>query len=842
MRWGKGPRGFAPRAGVSVLISVLALTGAQAAPAKTRGGAKPVAPAAARVKAAPETPRLVSLAVEPSTIRLSGAAAQQQLLVTGKFADGTERDLTRGVRTMTDSRLVSVSPAGVLTPRGDGKGVLTVKAGALSAKLPVTVASARSFLPTRFVTDVVPVLTKSGCNTGACHGAAPGQNGFKLSLRGYDPALDYDQIAKEKRGGRINVARPDASLMLKKATAAVPHGGGQRLRKGSEEYRLLARWMREGAPGIDPSVTLTDVAVFPAERVIPRPGLPQQLQVIARYADGSTRDVTRRARYSSNDDAVATVDDATGLVTAQQGGAAAVMVSYSGCVKVARVLVPVQEKAPVDYAKLPRANFIDDLVLRKLAQFRIEPSALATDAEFLRRVSLDVIGALPSTDEARRFLDDRSPDKRARLIDALLERPEFGDYRALKLSDLLRVNSQYLSQEGSDAFYRWIRNRARANVPYDALVRELLTASGSGFRVGPANFYRTNDDPEKLAEATAQTFLGVRLNCAKCHNHPFEKWQQKDYFSLAAFFARVGRKGGPEFGENQVVVRSTGEVKHPKTEAVLTPKFLGGAEPAIENGQDRRAVFAEWLTSRPNRQFAQVAVNRLWAELFGRGIVDAVDDFRVSNPPSNDALLDALAQKFIELDYDVKGMLRLILNSRTYQLSSLMTPTNERDLRHFARAYPKRLPAEVLADALDTATGKPSRYGSLPIGTHAVQLPDSRIGSYLLDVFGRPKREIVCACERDPQPNLSQMLNLLNGSELNTRIAATDGRLAKLLQANMANGQVVTELYLATLSRSPTVKELQLAQEQIRKTGDRKAALEDLLWAIVNSQEFIFNH
>jgi hypothetical protein len=827
-------------------IAVAAVATLPAAQGASRTKASPrAAPKSVRSKApAPGAakPRLLSASVQPDAIRLSGADAAQQLLITGRFSDGTEQDLTRGARYTPNNPLVTVSSTGVVTPRKDGSGVLTIKAGTSVLKVPVTVTAARGHPPTRFVTDVVPVLTKNGCNMGACHGAQAGQNGFRMSLRGFDPELDYEQIAKERRGSRINRVNPDASLLLKKSIGAVPHGGGQRFAKGSEEYRILARWMREGAPGIDPALVVTDVAVVPGERVVPRPGLSQQLQVTARYSDGTTRDVTRWARFSSNDDAVATVDAATGLVQARQGGSSAIMVSYSGFVQATRVLVPVQAKAPVDYAKLPRASFIDDLVLRKLEQLWIEPSPLASDVEFLRRVYLDVIGALPTPEEVRAFLADRRPDKRAQVIDSLLARPEFVDYRALRLSDLFRVNSLYLSQEGVDTFYRWIKTRVRQQVPYDALVRELLTARGSSFHVGPANFFRANNDPEKLAEATSQTFLGVRLNCAKCHNHPFEKWQQKDYFSLAAFFARMGRKGGPEFAENQVIVRNDGEVKHPKTGADLAPKFLGGAVPAIDTGQDRRVALAEWLTSPQNDQFARVAVNRLWAELFGRGIVDPVDDFRVSNPPSNEALLDALAKKFIALKYDEKAMLRLMLNSHAYQYSSEMRPSNERDTRHFARGYPRRLPAEVLADALDVATAKPSRYGQLPPGTRAVQIPDSRTGSYLLEVFGRPKREILCACERDPQPNLSQMLNLINGSDLNSRIAASDGRVAKAIAAKLTDGQIVSDLYLATLSREPTLKEYMLATKLVGKSKDRKAALEDLLWALLNSQEFIFNH
>jgi uncharacterized protein DUF1549/uncharacterized protein DUF1553/Big-like domain-containing protein len=825
--------------GLSILSAAALLfsSPAEAAQRSSRPAAKQARPAAPKAAA----PAPVSVRVEPASVQLSGPEARVQLLVTGKFADGTERDLTRSARYLPDARL-AVSPAGVASPRVDGKGQLKVQVGARALQVPVTVTNSKTHPPTRLVTDVVPVLTKIGCNMGACHGAAAGQGGFRLSLRGFDPDLDFEQITKANGGARIDRAKPEQSLFLKKATAEVPHAGGPRFKKESEEYAVLLRWIREGAAGVDPALQVTDIEVRPAERVIPKAGLTQQLQVIARYSDGSVQDVTRWARFASNDDAVVTVDDATGLLKAEQGGAAAVMVSYSGFVKVARALVPVQAKAPAQYAALPRANFIDDLVLRKLEQLRIEPSPLAPDAEFLRRVYLDLIGTLPTPAEVEQFLGDKSPDKRAKLIDALLERPEFADYRALKLSDLLRVNSQYMSQEGADAFYRWIRNRTRENAGYDKLVRELLTARGSGFHVGPANYFRIANNPEELAETTSQTFLGVRMNCAKCHNHPFERWQQRDYYSLAAFFARVGTKGGPEFGENQVYVKSDGEVKHPKSGQVLAPRFLGGDEAVVPVGGDRRAALAEWLTSRENVQFARVAVNRLWADLFGRGIVDAVDDFRVSNPPANDELLDALAQEFVRLNYDVKAMLRLIANSRTYQLSSEMRPSNERDTRHFARAYPKRMPAEVLADALDAATGKPSRYGSLPVGTRALQIPDSRINSYLLDVFGRPKREIVCACERDPQPNLSQMLNLINSGDLNNRIAAEDGRIATALKADLTDAQIVRQLYLATLSREPKAEELKLAEEQVRKSANRKAALEDVLWALLNTQEFIFNH
>ena len=793
----------------------------------------------------PKPAKLVSLNVFPETISLTHAEDQQQLLITGSYSDGSMRDLTREAVYQLKKKakaLIAVSTTGVITPVADGEAKFRVKVGGKKAVVVATVADASKIPDSKLVTDVLPVFSKLGCNSGACHGAAGGQNGFKLSMRGYHPPLDYEQMVKEKDGGRINKENPEKSLLLTKALGAVPHAGGKRFEPDGLAYKIVRRWIAAGAPEPDTKLRVVRIVVTPAERVVPKPELSQQLVVTAHYNDGTRRDVTRWARYSSNNDGVATVDDETGIVAAIHGGAAAIMVSYRGKVEAARIIVPVQERTELDYAKLPRANFIDGHVIRKWEQLKLEPSGGATDEEFLRRVYLDVIGTLPTPDETTQFLADKSSDRRSTLIDSLLERPEYAQYRALRLSDILRVNSQYLSQEGADTFYRWISKQTRDNVPYDQMVRELLTSRGSNFHVGPANYYRIANDSTKMTESTAQTFLGIRLNCAKCHNHPFEKWTQGDYYSFSAFFSRVSRKGGPKFGENQIYLKTTGEAKHPKTGETLKPKPLGAELPALDDQQDRRIALAEWMTSPANKQFAQVAANRVWGDLFGQGIVNEVDDFRTSNPPSNPALLEALGQKFIELNYDVKAITRLILNSRTYQLSSVMNETNAEDAAHFARALPKRMPAEVLADALDAVTGSQTRYGQLPRGTRAIQLPDSRISSYLLQVFGRPKREIVCSCERDPQPNLSQMLNLVNSGDLNSRIGSSSGRIAKAIEAKKSDEEIVRELYLATLSRQPRPEELELARQHISGTEVRKAAFEDLMWALINSQEFIFNH
>jgi hypothetical protein len=494
-------------------------------------------------------------------------------------------------------------------------------------------------------------------------------------------------------------------------------------------------------------------------------------------------------------------------------------------------------------ARLPRNNWIDGLIDDKLEQLRVQPSGLCSDSEFLRRVSLDTTATLPTPEEARAFLRDPGPDKRRKVIDRLLERPGYIDFETLKLSDLLRVNSLFLSEEGADRYYRWIHDEVEAGVPYDRFVRELLTGRGPNYHSGPANYYRVSGSPEELAETTSQTFLGIRLQCAKCHNHPFERWTQNDYYSFAAFFARVGRKGGPEFGEEQVYVRTAGEVTNPKTKKPIAPQCLGGPAPSLSGDEDRRAVMAGWLTSRGNRQFARVVVNRIWAELFGRGIVNPIDDFRVSNPPANGPLLEALTTSFVDHGYDVKQITRLILNSRTYQLSSITNATNAADERHFARALPRRLTAEEAMDAVAQVTGKTDRFGNRPPGTRAVQLRDSRVGSYFLEVFGRPKREILCSCDRDMGPNLSQSLHLINGSDLNGKLDASDGRIALMVKAGKSDLDIINELYLATVSRYPSPVELHVALQRVRdKKEQRQAALEDILWALVNTEEFLYNH
>ena len=825
--------------GIAIGLALCCAIGAGAEPATRRTHPHAASPAVT----------LKSISIEPRNFSLDGPLSRRHLLVTGRYSDGSQTDLTsKAACTASKPGVVRVLGGPTIVPVGNGSATLIVRVGTQTVNVAVTVKDFDKSTPVSLANDIEPIMTRIGCNQGTCHGQQNGKGGFKLSLRGYDAAYDFEQVTKDAEGKRIDAKLPEKSLFLTKPTMEVPHGGGPRLVKGSPEYNLILRWVREGrAAPADKEPRLAELRVTPAERILARPGLAQPITALAKYSDGTERDVTDLCRFSSQNDVVAAVTE-QGMVTARQPGESAIMVSYGGEVKVTRILVP-RSTPPLDISRLARANFIDDLVYQKLAKMRIPPSGRCTDAEFLRRVSLDVAATLPTPVETRAFLADSDPLKRRKLVDRLLERSETVDVRALRLCDTLRVNGQYLSEEGADTYYRWIRERVQENMPYDRFVRELLTGSGSNFRSGAANYFRVATTPQELAETTAQTFLGVRIQCAQCHNHPFERWKQKDYYGLAGFFARVGRKGGPEFGENQIYVTRNGDATHPRTKQVIAPKFLGGEEPQLDPEEDRRASLAGWLTAKTNTDFARVEVNRLWAEYFGKGIVDAIDDFRTSNPASNEPLLDALAKAFIASKYDVKQITRVLLNSEAYQRSSVILPGNAKDERYFARAYPRRLPAETLMDAVSQVTGKPDRFGAYPVGWRAIQVRDSRINSYFLDVFGRPKREIVCACERSPQPNLAQSLHLINSDSINTKLAARDGKLAAMVRRYQTNPLfqpaadrlMVQEMYLSALCRYPTDAETRKFLVHFAKAQDHRKACEDALWALLNSEEFLFN-
>ncbi|HEX4591698.1 MAG TPA: DUF1549 and DUF1553 domain-containing protein, partial [Gemmataceae bacterium] len=677
-----------------------------------------------------------------------------------------------------------------------------------------TVSQFKSEEPVNFTRDVESVLTKSGCNQGACHGAGLGRGGFRLSLRGFDPAFDHSQIVQSAEGRRVVLGQPERSILLLKPSLAMEHGGGERFKGDSPGYSILKAWLDDGAPEPttnDPHVTKLEV--WPPKRLMV-PGEKQQLVVRAHWSDGRVTDATPWATFDSLQDAVATVSPA-GVVTALGHGEGHVMIRYAERATTVEVMLPYSDSPPaVDRGlnKIARNNFIDDLLIAKWKELGLTPSPLCDDATFLRRLYLDVIGTLPTPDEVKIFLADKSNDKRTKAIDAVLARPEFVDFWTVKWGDLLRINRDALQEKGMWSFHNWVHANIRDGRPLDQFVRDILLAEGSTYTDGPANFYRVGRTPPDWAETTAQVFLGVRLQCAKCHHHPFDDWSQDDYYGMAAFFARLTQKNSQEFGlfgrETIVHTKPAGEQAHPVKKSVVKPHPLGG--PVMEDEFDRRRPLADWVVSKDNPYFARNLANRFWGYLMGRGLVEPLDDLRPTNPACVPDLLDALAKDLVAHEFDMKHLLRTILQSRAYQLESIETPENAADATdvYFTRYHARRLTAEQLADAVDFAAGTRQKYTGLPAGTRAIQLPDPRVPSYLLDVFGRPQRAVVCECERSAQPNIAQAMHLLNGDTLTKKIADPAGRIDQFLKTRPVAKTVIEELYLVTLSRPPSPDEV----------------------------------
>lgn len=785
------------------------------------------------------------LQVYPPTISLTGPRDEQRIIVLGVWADGTKWDLTRTAKwAVRNGNIAAIGKDGIVRPGSDGKTVVTVTAGGKSSDIPVSVAGAKSDVPVSFATEVEPILTKFGCNGGGCHGAALGRGGFRLSLFGFDPAFDHTQIVQSNEGRRVVVSDPERSILLAKPALVMEHGGGEKLKLHSREYVRLRTWLEDGAP--EPGrkePTVSKLEVFPAKRIMV-PGEQQQLAVTAIWSDGRREDVTPVAQFDALNDSVAGVT-ATGFVTAKKTGETHVMVRFGGQADIASVTLPFA-KVP-DFPKLQANNFIDEKLIAKWKDLGLIPSPLCDDEDFLRRLYLDAIGTLPTPAEVKKFLADASKDKRKKAIDAVLDRPEFVDWWALKWGDLLRVDRTALQEKGMWSFHNWVRAQIRDGKKVDEFVREIVTAEGSTFTEGPANFYRVGKTAEDWAETTSQVFLGIRVQCAKCHSHPFEKWTQADYYGMTAFFSRLGTKNSTEFGifgrETIIYLKPTGEARHPRTGQVTPPRPFDG-EPC-EDEFDRRKKLADWLTDPKNPMFAKNIVNRFWGYTMGRGLVEPLDDMRATNPASNPELLDALATDFVKAKFDQKHLLRTIFNSRAYQLSSAVTDGNRVDgaNTHFTRYTVKRLTAEQLADALDFATGTREKYLGVPLGTRAIQLPDTQYRSYLMDTFGRPARQVVCECERTTKPNIAQALHLLNGDFLNKKIADKSGRVEKLAAAKKLDVEAaITELYLSTVSRPPKSDELAKAKSWLDSAPSPREGLQDLMWVLLNSREFLFSH
>lgn len=701
--------------------------------------------------------------------------------------------------------------------------------------------------PVTFERDVQPILTRSGCNAGACHGKARGQNGFALSLLGFDPTFDHNAITKEARGRRLFPADSANSLLLLKASGSVAHGGGNKLPVGSPGYELVRQWIETGTPRTPADAPkLTKITVSPSEVVA---AFKQQtpLKVTAHYSDGTSEDVTNLASFQSNDSGYAGVD-ADGLIRVGTiPGEAAVTARFVDKFAVMSVLIPLPAKVERGYyAKLPRNNFIDGHVWDKQQRLNLTASEPASESTFHRRAYLSVIGRLPTPDETRAYLADTDGKKRAKLIDVLLARPEYADFWANKWADLLRPNPYHVGIKATFTYDQWIREQFRKNVPYDKFVRDIITAQGSTWKNGAAVFYRNRREPEELAPMVSQLFLGVRLDCAKCHQHPSEKWGQTDFYSFAAFFSRIGRKGvgisAPISGGEEVMfVKESGSVKHPLTGQELPPTPLLGSPLTIPADQDPRAVLADWVTSKDNPFFAKVIVNRVWAELMGRGLVDPVDDLRDTNPPSNPALLDALAADFRKNGHDLKKLIRTIATSHTFALGSTPTDTNVSDTRNYSRHYRQRLRAEVLLDAVSDVTGVAESFEAMPNGSRAVEAWTVRFDSKFLDSFGRPDPNQDPPCERTSDTTVVQALHLMNAPGLAAKITSDKGRAAKLAESNKTPAEIVDELYLLAYNRRPTKEEAELCVSRFDKKGTtRRTATEDLMWALINTPEFVF--
>lgn len=690
-----------------------------------------------------------------------------------------------------------------------------------------------------FENDIVPILSRFGCNSSGCHGKAEGQNGFKLSVFGFDPGADYDALTREGRGRRVFPAAAERSLLLQKISGEVPHGGGVRIDADRPEFEIVRRWIETGLPrstANDPVVERIEIS--PGETIVAF-GQQQQLRVMATYSDGATADVTRLAQFQSNHDGLAKVDESGLVAIGQAPGNVAVMATFLGRVDTFRALIPRKDK-PADETKPAESNFIDPLVHRQLRKLNIAPSRPATDAEFLRRAHLDIIGTLPTADEARTFLADEQTEKRARLVDGLLQRPEFADYWALKWADLLRVNRRELGHKQAHEYYRWIHESFARNKPLDRFAGELLTAEGPLADSPAGHFYKVVKQPNEMASTVSQVFLGVRIECAQCHHHPYDRWSQTDYFGMQAFFTQVGFKKSPR--GDMVLAAATKETKHPRTGDIIFAHALAETAPDESPAGDRRQLLADWMTSPDNRWFARNLANRAWAHFLGRGIVEPVDDFRLTNPPSNPELLDALADHLIKQKFDFHELIRAITNSQTYQRSCQINETNEQDEQNFSRFPFKPLDAEVLLDAVCQATGTSEKFEGVPHGSRAIQLWDSEVRHDFLKLFGRPLRVTPCQCERATEPSVGQVLHALNSPRIQAKLSHADGRISGLLSRIDNDDNLVDELYLTIFSRYATDAERKTLTDYLAETTSRRQATEDIAWSMLNSLEFLFNH
>ena len=794
-----------------------------------------------------------SLEILPSSIQLNGPQARQQLLAEATV-DGLQEDWTQQVEwTSSDPAVATVNTDGLIRPVSDGRTVITARANGQVAAAGVSVSGTQDPFVWGFRQHVVPVLTKKGCNSGPCHGASAGKNGFKLSFRGYAPEADYEALTRESTARRVSLADPASSLFLLKPTMTIPHRGGKRFGVDSIEFQILSEWIAGGAPSPaeqDPSVV--GLEVYPPAATL-APGVRQQLVVRARYSNGEVADVTRWVRYNLTDAAVAEVSD-TGLVKMVGRGEVAVTVLYSNRVLYSRLTVPHDNDiSESDFARLPRNNFVDELVVEKLRKLKIAPSRTTDDSEFIRRAYLDAAGILPSAEEVDEFLGDTSPGKRVRLIGHLLEREEYVDYWAYKWSDLLLLstNSNKLNRTALRDFYNWIRDSVADNKPWTEFASDIFASSGSSRANGALNYFVLHKDTIELAENTTQAFLGQTLMCARCHNHPLEKWTQTQYYQFANLFTRIGIKSGDVPGDSVIFTKAFGDINHPRLGRPLEPTPLEGEPMPLDSPEDRKMRMAEWLIR--NRYFARNIVSRVWANFFGRGLVEPEDDLRATNPASNEKLFSALVDDFVEHGHDVKHLIRTIMNSGVYQLSSTPNAANQHDNKYYSKYIVKRLPAEVILDAMSRVTGVPSRFKGYPAGMRATELPDVQVESRFLESFGRPPRLVCDTAERSSDPSIAQALHVINGDTLNGKLRSNQSNIGAFLQLGLSDARILDHIFLSAFSRHPTDSERESILGKMRdarveagpeeaKLTARREVLEDLMWALLTKKEFLFNH
>ena len=787
---------------------------------------------------------LQAIQFEPGApLLLQGPNSRAQLVLSGKYSSGQIHDLTDQVTYQaTPSGVIQIGSDGFVTPVADGETVITATGpGGRTATIACTVANLGNPRPINFANEITPVFTKLGCNSGGCHGKSGGQNGFKLSLLGFYPNEDYEWLVKEHRGRRIFPSAPEYSLLLTKPLNKLPHGGGRRLDENSYEWQLLVNWIEQGMPyGSEDDAVVERIEVFPQQRAMNR-DTRQQLRVLAYYSDGTEQDITRLATYESNDTEMAESTTSGRVTVFDRPGDVAVMIRFQGHVSVFRANIPLG--LPVTNLP-PVRNFVDQHGFGKLTQLGIPPSELCSDATFIRRVFIDITGRLPTADQSRAFLADADPNKRAKLVDFLVDTPGYGDYFANKWAMVLR-NQRVQNNTGvSFRFHDWLRRSLQQNMPYDVMVRNILASSGDVEDSPTSSWYTQVSNASAQVEDTAQLFLGMRIQCARCHHHPFEKWSQNDYYGFQAFFSQVGLKSGRNGIQNTFVYHKggTASARNPRTNKDLKPTGLAGEPLDIPAYEDPRHALVDWMSMPDNPFFARALVNRYWKHFFGRGIVDPEDDMRVTNPPSNPALLDALAKSFVDSKFDLKELVRTICKSSLYQLSSEPNEYNKTDKLNFSSYYPRRLNAEPLYDAINQVAGTTVNFSGMPVGTRAVQLPDSGFNDYFLLVFGKPQAESACECERSAEANLAQSLHLLNSTDIQGKLASGNGRIAALLADTEATDeQRITELYYWAYSRPPRDDEMQLILTYMANQTNKRLAYEDTLWALFNTKEFLFN-